>query len=389
MTDSAYDWLPDRHLGVAATLAHSDELIGQISDLLFPYQTQPEGIIRLREDRHGSVSRTVVAGVAPMPRKIPLLVADALVALRAAIEHTIFTEVEHLDGALDEKAAKVVEMPAFTTSENFEGWMKGRKKNGSPSLQDGSEIVRRIEALQPFHSQPDPELHPLARLVSHTNHAKHRTPAVVAVGLAGMYEDANVPASIDDLPPGPVGPLNVGDVLAETPIGVQIPVTLFPFVGINRPGTDVWPVLLKELDEIAEWVRTEAVPLLITGCASQEPALPVHYDIETPHTDERPAIEAGTFQSTAARHTRRLLAKDGRIELVELVSRLDRTPNRQTVAAWADNLSDDEVNGRLEQLAATGLRNPFLAIQVVYQFREDVIAFTEVPAASPEGTDIQ
>jgi hypothetical protein len=35
VTISKPDWLPERHLGVAATLSHADELIGQVADLLF------------------------------------------------------------------------------------------------------------------------------------------------------------------------------------------------------------------------------------------------------------------------------------------------------------------------------------------------------------------
>lgn len=41
-----------------------------------------------------SHSQTVVTRVAPIPRKVPLVVADALVALRNAIEHALFAEVE-------------------------------------------------------------------------------------------------------------------------------------------------------------------------------------------------------------------------------------------------------------------------------------------------------
>ena len=46
---SSYAWLPGHHLAVAATLAHADELIGEVASLLFDYQTQPGGIIQLRE----------------------------------------------------------------------------------------------------------------------------------------------------------------------------------------------------------------------------------------------------------------------------------------------------------------------------------------------------
>jgi hypothetical protein len=42
MIDQTYPWLPERHLGVAATPSHADELIGQVADLLFDYQTQPD-----------------------------------------------------------------------------------------------------------------------------------------------------------------------------------------------------------------------------------------------------------------------------------------------------------------------------------------------------------
>ncbi|OBK34097.1 hypothetical protein A5658_01445 [Mycobacterium sp. 1245111.1] len=378
MARSAYEWLPDRHLGVAATLSHADELIGQISNLLYPYQTQEGGIVRLREVRHGSVSRTVVDGVAPIPRKLPLLVADALVTMRASIEHVLFAEVEYLDGPVNEKAAKLVEMPAAESWEAFEEWKKKRRKNGSPSLQAGSELVRRIAALQPFHRHVNPELHPLARLVSHTNHAKHRTPAVVAVGLAGMYEDANVPRSIEELPRGQKGPLRAGDVIAETPLGTQVPATLFPTVGINRPGTDEWPVLLTELDEIATWVRDQAVPRLVTGGEPPEPALPVRYDISVAHADDRRAIELGTSTTAAKSHALRLSAADGRRELVEHLHTTHGSLNPEVLTAWLTGLSDDDVNKRMERLAATAPQrggNAHQTLAVLEDLRDEAVAF--------------
>ena len=126
MTDSTRHWLPEHHLGVAATLSHAGELIGQVGDLLFDYQTQVPGVVGLRE--------------------VPL----------------------------------------------------------------------------------------------HTNHAKHRTPAITAVRLAAMYHDDQMPRSMRDLPLRPEEPLRVGDVIAEAPMCTRVPTTLFPTVGINRPGTDRW-----------------------------------------------------------------------------------------------------------------------------------------------------
>lgn len=354
MTDSTPDWLPERHLGAAAMLSHADELIGQVGDLLFAYQTQADGVVGLREVPAGSISRTVVARVAPIPRKVPLLVADALVALRAALEHTVFAEVEFLEGApLDEKAARLVEMPASDTWEKFEEWKRKQLRSRPPSLQNGSELVRRIDGLQPFHRPSDPEMHPLARLVLHTNHTKHRTPAITAVRLAAMYQDDQMPRSVRDLPPRPEEPLRVGDVLAETPIGVRSPVTLFPTIGINRPGTDRWPVLMQELDEIFHWVRTQAVPRLITGTEPPEPALPTRYEIAVAHQDERRAMSRGSTTSAADRHTQRLTAAAGRVDLVELIGRVDCSPSEQQIAAWLAQLTDEEVLDRISRLKMT------------------------------------
>ena len=46
-------WLPDRHLGVAATLAHVAEIISSVGELLFDYQTSPSDVVRLREELDG------------------------------------------------------------------------------------------------------------------------------------------------------------------------------------------------------------------------------------------------------------------------------------------------------------------------------------------------
>lgn len=78
-------------------------------------------MVGLREVQAGAVSRTAVDYIAPDPTQVPLLVADALVALRAALEHGLFAEAEYLEGApLDEKAARLVKMPSSATPKKFE-----------------------------------------------------------------------------------------------------------------------------------------------------------------------------------------------------------------------------------------------------------------------------
>ncbi|MBW8173329.1 hypothetical protein K0651_09750 [Ornithinimicrobium sp. Arc0846-15] len=377
MTSSAFAWLPDHQLGVAATLSHVDELVGQVSDLLFMYQTRPDEIFELEEQLGFPNTRTVVTRIVPMPQKIPLLVADALVALRAALEHALFAEVEARDGSMDEKTARLIEVPAARKADDFLAWAKGRSRNGPASLQPRSELVRRLEGLQPFNRK-DAEDHPLARLVLHTNHAKHRTPAVAAVRIAAMYQEESLSRSMRDLPPRPEEPLRLGDVIAETPAGTQVPVAIFPTVGINRPGTDRWPILITELDEISGWVRRQAVPRLITGAEPPEPRLPTRYEISIGHDDERGAIEAGSLQSAPERHQQRLGAAFVRIDLVDTLCQMDGAPGAEQISTWLAHLSDEDVLERMSCLkpthsfdAATVHRN----FEVFKGLRDEVRAF--------------
>ncbi|WP_051173796.1 hypothetical protein [Amycolatopsis orientalis] len=378
MVDSVYDWLSEHHLGVAATLSHADELIGQISDLLFDYQTQTEGVVGLHEVRADAVSRTVVDHVAPIPRKVPLLVADVLVALRAALEHALFAEAEYLDGApLEEKAARLVDMPASETPEKFEQWTKNRASNGPVSLRAGGELHRRVADLQPFH-HADPRLHPLARLVLHTNHAKHRTPAITAVRLAAMYRDDQLPRSLQELSPRPEEPLRVGDVIAETSLGAQVAVTLFPTVGINRPGTGRWPVLMHELDEISRWVRVHAVPRLLTGTEQADPPLPARYKISVGHQDERRAIAAGSTTTAVVRHLQRLSAASARVDMVDVLHQLEDSPGREQISAWLSQLTDEDVLTKVSSLKANHDYDPLVMRQnaeILIGLRDDARVF--------------
>ena len=136
-------------------------------------------------------------------------------------------------------------------------WRFGRRLSTRCSLRSsswrarplGRRWVRRLETLQPFHLTRDPQRHPLARLVLHTNHAKHRTPAVTAVRLITMNREDQMPRSLRDVSQRPEEPLRVGHVIAETPMGQRMLTTLLPSIGVNRPGTNRWPVLMTEIAE--------------------------------------------------------------------------------------------------------------------------------------------
>lgn len=378
MSTVSYSWLPDRHLGVVATLAHADELIGQLAEVLFGYQAQPRGIIELDEVLSGVVSQTVVVGLAPMPRKVPLLVADVLVTLRNAIEHTVFAEVEHLDGTLTPRAAQRVEMPAAKTYETFQTWIAGRKKTGPKALLPGSELLRRIEVLQPFQRWKDPENHPLALLAAHTNHSKHRAPSVTAVRLAAMHRDDRPLRSMRDIERRAEVPLRIGDVIAQTPLGQKIPMTLFPAIGINRPGTDRWPVVIKELDDLATWVRLQAIPQLINGSDRPSPALPARYDIDSGHLDDRRAVTSGTVTTAAQSYGERLQAASLRVDLVETIGMTANAPGAIQIRDWLASLSDRELVSRAKQMRLASNREPKVGainIAVIERMRDDARAF--------------
>ncbi|WP_324701297.1 hypothetical protein [Micrococcus sp. HOU01] len=382
-----YAWLPDHQLHVAPTLAHADEVIAAIADILFEYQSQPAGIIQLSEVPLVTHSQTVVVGVSPIPRKVPLLVADALVALRNAIEHALFAEIEYRDGPLDEKAAKTVEMPAAQTYQAFEEWVKGRVRNGPPSLQRGSDLLQRIENLQPFHRYKGPQDHPMALLALHTNHSKHRAPAITAVRLAAIHREDRTPPSLADVERRPEVPLQVGEVIAETPRGQQIPVALFLTVGINRPGTTRWPVLMTELADLATWVRTQAVRRLITGTEPPTPALPARYDISVGRADDRAALTTGTTSSAAELYKDRLAARTVRRDMGETISQMENAPTVEELDAWFESLSDQDVLARMRQLRMTSTYDPEVMqdnLVVLEQMRDDARRFVGLAVAETD-----
>ena len=346
-------WLPDHHLPVAATLAHADDLIGQVGELLFACQSESDGLFELREESDGVVNRAVVASLTPIPRKLPMLVADALVALRGALEHTLFAEIVHRDGVLGERVAKLVEMPARSTRADFDEWKERRDRKGPPSLSANGDLMCSIESLQPFQRVKSPADHPLARLASYTNHAKHRTPAVAAVMLPVVYREDQLPKSFADLPQRDERPLQIGEVVFESPVGDIVPLTLHPTVGLNRPGTDLWPVLMHELRDIAEWVRMQAVPRLITGGDPPTDALPASFDISVGHDDERRAIAEGSHTTGFDRQLTHLTAaKTARPGLIEIVGMTPGAPSLDLVRRWANHLTDEQAVEKAERLEA-------------------------------------
>lgn len=347
---SNYDWLPDHHLGAVGALAHADELIAQAGDLLFTYQVESGNVIELREQSDGLVNQLIVESLLPIPRKLTLVVADAMVALRGVLEHTLFAEIEHRDGLLGDEWARLVEMPATLNHKGFEEWRKRRERKGPPSLAADGDVMRAIESLQPFQHQLRPAEHPLARLTVHTNHSKHRKQALAAVLLPVVYREDRIPRSFAELEKRPERPLELGEVIFTAPVGEVAPLSLNPTVGLNRPNTNDWPILMHELRDIADWVRKQAVPRLITCGDLPASELPARFDISLGYSDERLAIAGGSHTSAVSRQTDRLVAASARLDLVDLFGLVPGAPGPEQIGRWLSQLSDKQVIERVDRL---------------------------------------
>ncbi|ACZ22781.1 hypothetical protein Sked_28790 [Sanguibacter keddieii DSM 10542] len=342
-------WLPDHHLPVASTLAHAEELIDHLNVAVLRYGDTEgdDGPLHLVEVPVHGGSETRIAAIRPVPRAIALYAADAMTTLRAAIEHTIYAEVEYqLGRAMRDKEPGSISMPASTTPEDFAIWeQKGSKRMPAPLLY-GSPLYRRIEELQPYRLRNTPQTHPLYLLVSHTNLSKHRTPAVAAARVARIIPDT--PTDAVAFMPLSEGPSRVGDVLARTDAGTQVPVSIYATLALQRPGTDEWPVLVHEIGALATWVRTVAIPVLVTG-STQPELLPSTYSTSVGYgsnDDEREALRAGTYLTARERANLAVETRMARTSLVGMISEPATSPPLSVLTAWAESLTDQQALDR-------------------------------------------
>lgn len=341
-----YSWLPDHQFHAALTLAHVDAIIEQVGAMLFDYLAPP-GPLSLENVAHGELAHVTVTAVAPLPAAVARCAADALTQLRAAVEHTIFAEVEYqLGRSMNADEARRVEMPACTAASDFQGWLSGRRRPQLPPLASGSPLVGRIRDLQPYRRK-DFNNHPMRLLTEHTNHAKHRTPAVAATQLALVRPDAPAENLMTASVTGE--PVKAGDVLATSGRYERIPLSVWPKVAIQRPHTGEWNVLVKELGLIEEWVRTVAIPLLVTGTYEVDP-LPPQVDLSRGFDDGRLALAGAGAVSASERFMQRLGAHHVRDNLPETLATVPGAPAIEAIQRWVASLDDNEVLAKQDRL---------------------------------------
>ncbi|WP_406485914.1 hypothetical protein [Streptomyces phaeochromogenes] len=346
LRDADCSWLPDHQLHVVETLAHIDHTIERLLRLTHDYTEH--GTITFTEVSKGDRVDVVVQEVAPLPQAVPRLVADALTQLRAALEHTLYAEVEAAVGRpLTEEEAKSVEMPATCDATALAQWFGNRRRRQLGPLNVGTPLAQRIERLQPFQRR-NPDEHPLRLLAVYTNVAKHRAPAVAAARLGAVQpddprSDLAVALPLERGPqPGDGLPLREGDVLASAPRGARIPFSVWPTVSLQRPHTGMWAIAANELELLEEWVRTVAIPILVTGRHEVSP-LPPHLDITVGHRDMRAALATAGRTPAVVRSRDRIAAATGRAGLVEFLAFFSERPEAETVRVWLDSLDDTQV----------------------------------------------
>lgn len=384
---SDLSWLPEHHLSVAATLAHADRAIGHVGDLVLDYSRDGD-VLDLKDDRTQTHSITRVVGTKPLAREIALWTADALTTLRAAVEHTLFAEVVHLmERPLTSAEIHVVEMPAKSSAEGFETWVDDKRRKRIAPLRRGAELLERVRSLQPYQRTKDPGEHPMRVLAEHSNVAKHRMPAVTATRVGRVVPDIYVDGL--DVPTPSGLPIEVGDVIASAPIGRVVPMSIFATVGVERPHTGAWPVLMAELGWLAEWVRTVAVPTLVTGVRSVDP-LPATFDIEHGHMDERAAIAAGSQFTSNQRINRELRVSGARAGLPKVLSLHPSRPDPVRVAAWVGSLSDDEVLERLGRLQpGTTVDAVIRTAAVAAELLDEALGFSQAARSSEQVSSLE
>lgn len=347
VVSSDLSWLPDQQIPVVSTLAHADDLIGRVGELVLAH-TRDGGAIELHDVHEAGLVHVRVAGVRPLARAIALYTADALTTLRAAVEHALFAEVETATKRpLTETEQRSVEMPAHETAAAFDKWVRDRKKNAPPPLQAGSKLLDRVRTLQPYRRQ-DPAEHPLRVLAAHTNLAKHRMPAVTATQVSRVHSWDPAPGLV--IPPPTAEPVQVGQALASIPRGHVVPLDIWPSIAIHRPHTGEWKLLVDELDYISDWVRRVAIPVLVTGGHDAVDPPPAAFATDLGHLDERAAIAAGTRTSARERGRREIAVEMARQSLPEILAMHPTKPDQSMLEAWARRLDDEQLLERLGQL---------------------------------------
>lgn len=335
-------WLAPHQAQVLYTAAHVDATIQALIDTLHPYlASHPLQIGRRLTETE---EQAVLIGIRPLPEGVPRQFADAVNQCRNALEHALTAEIRHRVGReLTEKEARAVEVPAAKDAGDFMDWHRHPGRRSLGVLTFGSEISNRLERLQPYHRN-DSESHPLRVLVEHTNFAKHRAPTL-ALTRVGRVDVGEVQAPLGSAEHQEI--MEIGTVLASVPRGDVVPVDVWPQVMVQRPHTGEWRTLMKELAYVEEWVRRQALPIILEGRTDLSPIRP-HLDLTVGYTGVEEAWAAAGATAATDRGMRRMIAHGLRENLADMLVGENGEAVRTAAEAWTAVMSDAEVIATFE-----------------------------------------
>ena len=332
----AASWLPEHQEHALFTTAHIDGIVNKLSTTLEEYQRDEP--LRLGRRFTDTDEQVVLEGIRPLPQAAARLFADALNQARNSIEHALYAEAAHrLDRRLTSDEARALEIPAFDTPDKFEQWARHKHRVSTGLLAVGTDLYGRIERLQPFQRQ-DPEHHPLRLLAEHTNFAKHREPTLALARVARIELDS----ATTKRPIGARDVVEVGDVLATVPLGKREMFSIWPEVAVQRPHTGEWNTLMREVGDIADWVRKQAIPILILG-RTDLPPIPPALDISAGYDSAEAAWQAAGDTSAAKRMQNRIGAEHLRRTVLVMLVELFGIESRKAFGAWLDGMDDETV----------------------------------------------
>ncbi|TFD55873.1 hypothetical protein E3T43_10120 [Cryobacterium sp. Hh7] len=352
VTPVASAWLPAHQAHAFFTTAHIDGIINNLSAVLERYQRDEP--VQLARRFTQTEEQLVLEGIRVLPQAAARLFADALNQARNSIEHALFAEVSHrLNRALTSDESKALEIPAYDKPEKFEQWAKHKHRVSIGLLARGDDLYERILRLQPFQRQ-QPDLHPLRLLSEHTNFAKHREPTIALTRVAHFGFDSKLTVtSVDER-----DVVEIGDVLAAVPIGSRELLSVWPEVAVKRPHTGEWQTLMREAGEIADWVRRQALPILIAG-ETQLPPMPPALDITVAYDSVESAWLTAGDKPAAKRMQNRIGAEQLRDTVLVMMVGLFGEESRRPFSTWLDGLDDQTVMDKFWDVLQSASRSDF------------------------------
>lgn len=354
-------WLPDHQQHALYSVAHADATIARMADILERYLHDP-GPLDLRSRLTATSEEVVLVGIAPLPEAVPRLFADALNQLRNVLEHSLMAETTKLmTRRLTEDETRAIEIPATRTEEAFDSWTRHKHRRSHGLFMRGSELGERLARLQPWNRK-DSDMHPLRRLVTHTNAAKHEAPALLTVRVGRVMFDSaprNMPVDAHDLG-------EIGSVIASVPRGTIEGLSVWPQVAVRRPHTGELRTVMWEAREIEEWVRRIALPILIMG-RTDLPELRPHLSVDLGYESADKAWNAAGARSAAVRASEHMVAIALRSDITEMMVSEDGEASRATYERWLARTDSSEVVAMFEPLGTAAKIHDLRSIAAIIE----------------------